>query len=45
MNWCLTTRPTGIDMAFIGGILIGFAIAALIGWAVFLWVIRIMVGG
>jgi len=33
------------DVAFIGGVFVGLVIAGLVGWAVLLWIARMMVGG
>jgi len=37
-------RLTGRDLAFIGGVLVGLAVAGLTAWAGVLWAARVLVG-
>ncbi|MFZ5667975.1 MAG: hypothetical protein ACOY4K_00625 [Pseudomonadota bacterium] len=38
-------RPTGTDMCFVAGVLIGLGVAVLAVFAGALWAIRTMIGG
>jgi len=45
MNWSDTGKLTGGDVVFIAGVLVGLAIAGLVGLAGALWVARMVLGG
>ena len=45
MSWRTPHRFTGADMLFIGGVLVGLAVAGLCVFAAVLAVVRMMVGG
>jgi len=45
MNWRNPHRLTGVDILVLFGFLVGVVVAAVVGWALALWVLSILAGG